>query len=59
MQLLSIQAKAGDVEAIADAILKVSNKNQYDRFSKFSKELAITKFNEDGFFEQILKVYQG
>ena len=49
----------GDVEAIADAILKVSNKNQYDRFSKFSKELAITKFNEDGFFEQILKVYQG
>lgn len=49
----------GDVEAIADAILKVSNKNQYDRFSKFSKELAITKFNEDRFFEQILKVYQG
>lgn len=49
----------GDVEAIADAILKVSNKNQYDRFSKFSKELAIAKFNEDRFFEQILKVYQG
>lgn len=41
------------------AILKVSNKNQYDRFSKFSKELAIAKFNEDRFFEQILKVYQG
>ena len=51
--------RPGDVEAIADAILKVSNKNQYDRFSKFSKELAITKFNEEGFFEQILKVYQG
>ncbi|MBH1172876.1 glycosyltransferase family 4 protein [Enterococcus faecium] len=48
----------GDVSALTSAILKINDKDKYVIFSRCSKDLAITKFNDGNFFDRILNLYQ-
>lgn len=48
----------GDVSALTSAILKINDKDKYVKFSRCSKDLAITKFNDRNFFDRILNLYQ-
>ena len=47
----------GDINGLADAIIRICDKNSYREFSDYSKKLAREKFDENKFFDIFSKIY--
>ncbi|NEG89964.1 PssE/Cps14G family polysaccharide biosynthesis glycosyltransferase [Bifidobacterium aerophilum] len=50
--------KPGDVDALADSLVRLNDRARYVEFSQASRELAEREFNDAGYFRELTNLYR-